>query len=88
MKYETAPLLLGDKPLQTWKYLGHVLYTYESPSHDMLLRCQEIVGKLHALRQEFPKQHTDVMMKLINIYLLSLYGASLWDIYSTEANKL
>ena len=91
VKYDTAPLLLGDKPLpvvETWKHLGHVLYTDESPSHDMLLRCNELVGKLHGLRQEFPEQHPDVMMKLINIYLLSLYGAPLWDIYSTEANKL
>ena len=91
VKFDIDPLLLGDKPLpfvDTWKHLGHTLTTDESPSHDMLLRCRELVGKLHGLRQEFPEQHPEVMMKLINIYLLSLYGGALWDIYSTEANKL
>ena len=88
---DIAPLLLGDKPLpcvEQWKHLGHTLHIDESPAHDMILRCQELVGKLHGLRQEFPEQDPDVMMQLIRVYLLSLYGAQSWDIYSSEANKL
>ena len=54
----------------------------------MLLRCQELVGKVQGLRQEFPGLDPKVMMKLITIYLLSLYGCELWDIYSAEAGKL
>ena len=88
---DPAPLLLGDKPLPTvdsWKHLGHTIHSDESPAHDMLLRCQELVGKLQGLRQEFSGQDPRVMMKLITIYLLSLYGCQLWDIYSSEAGKL
>ena len=72
---DIAPLLLGDKPLpcvEQWKHLGHTLHIDESPAHDMILRCQELVGKLHGLRQEFPEQDPDVMMQLIRVYLLSL----------------
>ena len=86
-----ASLLLGDKPLPSvkqWKHLGHTIHIDESPAHDMMLRVNELVGKLQSLRQEFPGQDPRVMMKLIQTYLLSLYGSQLWDIYSTEANKL
>ena len=91
VKSAPAPLLLGDKPLpvvDSWKHLGFTIHSDESPAHDMLLRCNELVGKLQGLRQEFPSQDPRVMMKLINIYLLSLYGSQLWDIYSAEAGKL
>ena len=90
-KNNLASLLLGDKPLpfvNQWKHLGHTIHTDESPAHDMLLRVNELVGKLQSLRQEFPGQDPRVMLKLIQTYLLSLYGGQMWDIYSTAANKL
>ena len=86
-----APLLLGDKQLpnvKTWKHLGVTLNTDENPAHDMLSRCYELIGKFHALRQEFPDQHPDVLMKLVKTYLFSLYGCPLWDIYAAETTKL
>lgn len=91
VKNVPATLLLGDKSLPTvdsWKHLGHTIHSDESPAHDMLLRCQELIGKHQGLRQEFPGQDPRVMMKLIKIYLLSLYGSQLWDIYSADAGKL
>lgn len=88
---DIAALFLGEKPLpsvETWKHIGHTLHTDESPAHDMLLRCQELTGKFHALRQEFPEQDPDVMMRLVRIYLLSLYGSNLWDLYAADTTKL
>ena len=91
VKVDISPLLLGNTPLpcvESWNHLGHTLNIDQSPAHDMLKRNNELVGKLLGLMQEFPEQDPKVMMKLIQVYLLSLYGSSLWDIYSTEANKL
>ena len=67
---------------------GVTLNTDENPAHDMLSRCYELIGKFHALRQEFPDQHPDVLMKLVKTYLFSLYGCPLWDIYAAETTKL
>ena len=91
IKCEIAPLLLGDKQLpnvKTWKHLGVTLNTDENPAHDMLSRCHELIGKFHALRQEFPEQHPNVLIKLVKTYLFSLYGCPLWDIYAAETTKL
>ena len=82
-----APIVLGDKILpyvNTWKHLGHTLCTDENAAHDMTERRREFIGKLHSLQQELGSQDPTVMMKLIQTYLLHLYGCQLWDIYSED----
>ena len=46
-----------------------------------MLKClQELVGKFHGLRQLVGRQDPVVLLTLVNIYLCSLYGSSLWDL--------
>ena len=54
----------------------------------MELRCNQLIGKFHNLTQELGPQESRVYMTLINIYLLSLYGSSLWDLSAVVTDKV
>ena len=86
-----SPILLGDSPLpfvKEWVHLGHVISTDESTCPDMLLKKRELNGKIHGLKQEFGSLEPTVFIKLVRIFLLHLYGCTLWDLFSEETNKL
>ena len=86
-----SPVFLGDSPLpfvKEWVHLGHVISTDESTCPDMLLKKRELNGKIHSLRQEFGSLEPTVFIKLVRIFLLHLYGCTLWDLFSEETNKL
>ena len=88
---EPVNIVLYGTPLpwvQSYKHLGHLIHIDGSMSHDLLQRRAEFVGKLHALRQELGNQNPDVFMSLVYIYLSSMYGSSLWDLYSEAAGQL
>ena len=88
---QPAAIHLGIIPLpyvQTWKHLGHIICSDESSVHDLQEKRREIIGKLHSLRQELGKQDPSVYIKLIKIYILHLYGCTMWDIFSTDAVQL
>ena len=70
------------------KHLGHLIHVDESSSHDILKRRGEFIGKTHALRQELGDQDPDVFMTLVQIYLSSMYGSNLWDLFDCHAEKL
>ena len=70
------------------KHLGHVIHTDGSWEHDLAQKKRELVGKFHSLRQELGQQDPGVYMRLINIYILHMYGCCLWDIFSEGAEKL
>lgn len=70
------------------KHLGHVIHVDECPSHDLLKRRGEFIGKVHSLRQELGDQNPDVFMSLVRTYLSSMYGSNLWDLFSVESEKL
>ena len=56
--------------------------------HDLEDKKHTLIGKIHSLRQELSDQEPLVYMKLIRIYLLHLYGGTLWDIFSNGAVQL
>ena len=88
---EPVNINLYDTPLpwvQSYKHLGHEIHSDGSMSHDLLQRRGEFISKVHALRQELGNQNPNVFMSLVFIYLSSMYGSNLWDLYSTAADKL
>ena len=92
-KYKPEPLVLYGNSLpfvSHHKHLGHIVHTDGTPKHDMLKRLQELVGKFHGLRQLVGRQDPVVLLTLVNIYLCSLYGSSLWDLsdYLAEEQTL
>ena len=88
---EPANIVLYNIPLPwvpSYKHLGHFIHSDENMSHDLLHKRAEFISKLHALRQDIGNQDPDVYMSLVSIYLISLYGSNLWDLYSAAADKL
>lgn len=88
---EPIKILLYDTPLpwvESYKHLGHMIHSDEDMSHDLFQKRAEFISKLHALRQELGNQDPNVFMSLVFIYLSSMYGSNLWDLYSTAADKL
>ena len=84
-------LQLYDKPLpfvETWPHLGHTISVDETPTADMELRCNQLIGKFHNITQELGTQQPSVYMTLINVYLLSLYGSSLWDLGAVVTDRV
>ena len=82
-KYIPQPLVLYGNSLPfvtSHKHLGHLVHEDGTPKHDMLKRLTELTGKFHGLRQQVGRQDPVVLLTLVNIYLCSLYGSSLWDI--------
>ena len=90
-KEAPRPLKLYNKPLplvDSWPHLGHTISADETPTADMELRCNQLTGKFHNLRQELGRQDPLVFMTLINVYLLCLYGSSLWDLGAEVTEKV
>lgn len=56
--------------------------------HDLLNKRGEFISNVHALRQELGNQDPDVFIKLVVIYLSSMYGSNIWDLCSDSANKM
>ena len=86
-----ANIVLNGRPLpwaESYKHLGHFIHSDESMSHDLMAKRGEFIGKLHALRQEVGNQYPDVFMTLVSVYLSSLYGSNLWDLFSPSAERL
>ena len=86
-----AMLSLYDLSLpwvSTAVHLGHTFTTAEDTSADILSSKGLFNSKVHEFRQEFGDQHPVVFIKLVQIYLTSMYGSNLWDLYHPSANKL
>ena len=47
-----------------------------------------MIGKVNSLLQEFYFVSPSILMKLLNIYVTSFYGSSLWDLYSPEVTRI
>ena len=91
VKTQPVNIVLGDIPLpyvSSWPHLGHIICSDESPVHDLEDRKHVLIGKIHSLRQELSDLDPVVYVKLIRLYLLHLYGCTLWDIFSNEAVQL
>ena len=57
-------------------------------SHDILIKRAIFISNVHALRQELGYQDPEVFMQLSQTYLGSMYGSNLWDLYSSQANRI
>ena len=89
----TSPtnIVLNNIPVpwsDSYKHLGHIISADEDMFHDQKAKCGEFNSKVHSLRQEIGEQYPSVFIKLVNIYLSSFYGSSLWDLSADTANKL
>ena len=71
-----------------WEHLGHIIHKDMSTSHDILRSRAIFISKVHSLHQELGRVHPKVFLILVQIYLTSFYGSTLWDLDSVEANKL
>tara|TARA_B110000196_G_scaffold307115_1_gene306393 strand:+ start:336 stop:1349 length:1014 start_codon:yes stop_codon:yes gene_type:complete len=88
---ECLPLCLGSRPLpvvKQWEHLGVLISSDESTDHDLALKKGAFIGKVHNLQQELGKQDPGVFIKLVKIYLLHLYGSSLWDIFDGGSTQM
>ena len=86
-----APILLNDDPLP-WvsevKHLGNLLQCENNMKRDIAIKRGKFIGKVNSLLQELHFADPAVLVKLIKIYCTSFYGSSLWDIYSSDVDKL
>jgi hypothetical protein len=46
------------------------------------------IGKMLSLSQEFHYVQHEVFVKIMNIFITSLYASGLWDIFSTDCDRL
>ena len=69
-------------------YLGHLISQDGNSKHDILRRRGEFISKVHELRQELGDQHPDVFTRLVQMYLTSMYGSNLWNLFGEAAGKL
>ena len=74
--------------VESYKHLGHRIHSDESMDHDVLIKRGEFISNQHALRQELGDQNPDVFMSLVFVYLCSMYGSSLWNLYGEAADRL
>ena len=88
---DPAPITVNNIVLPWVKsavHLGHLISANEDTSADLLARRGEFISKIHELRQELGDQYPLVFLKLVQIYLTSMYGSNLWDLFSVAADKL
>ena len=55
---------------------------------DILAKRAKFIGKINSLIQEFRSVDTSVLVRILEIYVTSFYGSCLWDLYSSEVNKI
>ena len=82
---------LYGKPLpwvDSHPHLGNLITNDSSMDNDLLSKRGEFISKVHSLRQELGDQSPDVFIKLVNIYLVSMYGSNIWDLFGAAAQKL
>ena len=70
------------------KHLGNVLECSNTMQRDIAIKRGKFIGKLNSLSQEFHYTTPDVFMKILNIYAVSFYGSSWWDIFSAECERV
>ena len=91
LKNDLAPIILNEDPLP-WvnrvKHLGNFLQSDNSMRDDCLAKRGSFIGKVNSLLQEFSFVESEVMVKLLVIYVTAFYGSNLWNLYSTEVTRI
>ena len=90
-RQDVSPILLNSDPLP-WvsdvKHLGNILQCENTMKKDVAMKRGKFIGKVNSLLQELHFADPSVLVKLIQIYCTSFYGSCLWDIYSTDVDRL
>ena len=74
--------------VQQVKHLGNILQCENTMKKDVAMKRGKFIGKVNSLLQELHFADPSVLVKLIQIYCTSFYGSFLWDIYSTDVDRL
>merc|ERR1711954_550505 len=91
MRHEIAPIMLNGNPLpwvENVKHLGNILQSDNSMKSDCLMKRAQFIGKVNSLLQEFNYVDTNVMVRILEIYVTSFYGSCLWDLYSAVVTRM
>ena len=89
--FEPLNLKLYNRDLpyvDQWEHLGHIIHKDGGTSRDILKSRAIFISKIHSLHQELGRIHPKVFITLVQIYLTSFYGATLWDLNSKDVTKL
>ena len=90
-RLNVLPVLLNGDPLP-WvsqvKHLGNLLQLDNSMKVDISQKRGKFIGKMVSLFQEFHYVDPDVFVKIMNIFTTSFYGSNLWDIFSSDCERL
>ena len=90
-RQNVAPIILNSDPLP-WvsevKHLGNILQCDNSMKNDVAVKRGRFIGKVNSLMQELHFADPTVLVKLLKIYCTSFYGSSLWDIFSSDVDRL
>ena len=70
------------------KHLGNILQCENSMKNDVAMKRGRFIGKVNSLMQELHFADPTVLVKLLKVYCTSFYGSSLWDIYSSDVDRL
>ena len=69
-------------------HLGNLLQCENNFKIDCALKRGKYIGKVHTLIQEFHFISAEVMTNLIKIYTTSFYSSSLWDLFSSQCERI
>ena len=70
------------------KHLGNILECDNSMKRDVTVKRGRFIGKINSLSQEFFFVSPRIFMNILNIYCASFYGSGLWDLYSTDCQRV
>ena len=90
-RQNVAPVLLNGDPLpwvEEVKHLGNVLECDNTMTRDIATKRGKFIGKLNTLSQEFHYVQPSVFMKILNIYAVSFHGSGLWDLFSSNCERV
>ena len=87
----TRKMMLNGRPLpwvETVTHLGVKINNKLKRGQDTLEKRAQYVSKCNELRQEFHFADPNTITFLNNTYNSHFYGATLWDLFSTEAVRI
>jgi hypothetical protein len=88
----SLPNIFLNNKLLKWcshvKHLGHIISCCAEFQNDILFRKGKFIACVNNILTEFSFAHPSTKVKLLQMYGCSFYGSCLWDLYSTQAEKL
>ena len=70
------------------KHLGNILECDNSMKRDITVKRAKFIGKVNSLAQEFFYASPSILINILNIYCTSFYGSGLWDMFSSDCQRL